>query len=91
MGGTACPAGDERAEREREFAELYRTHDRILREPGASTPATSCSLALRLLERPHVRARVADRHRHVLVDELEDLALRAAAARARRSPPSTAG
>ena len=31
----ALPEGDERAEREREFAGLYATHDRMLREQGA--------------------------------------------------------
>ena len=40
----ALPQGDQRAEREREFAGLYEAHDRMLREQGAWTSAT-CSCA----------------------------------------------
>lgn len=71
---SGLPSGDERAEREREFAQVYRTHDRMLREQGALDAGDLVLLALRLLERPHVRARVADRHRHVLIDDVPDLA-----------------
>lgn len=67
------PAGDERAHREREFAEVYRTHDRMLREQGALDQGDLVLLALGILGRPHVRARVAERYRHVLVDDVQDL------------------
>jgi DNA helicase-2/ATP-dependent DNA helicase PcrA len=70
----ALPAGDERAEREREFAQVYAAHDRMLREQGALDPGDLVLSALDLLERPHVRARVAARFRHVLVDDVQDLA-----------------
>ena len=68
------PAGDERADREREFAEVYRAHDRMLREDGALDAGDLVLLSCSLLERPHVRARVAERYRHVLVDDAQDLA-----------------
>ncbi len=68
------PAGDERAQREREFAQVYRAHDRMLLEQGALDPGDLVLSALDLLERPHVRTRVAARYRHVLVDDVQDLA-----------------
>lgn len=70
----ALPAGDERADREREFAQVYLSHDRMLREQGALDAGDLVLSALALLERPHVRARVAARYRHVLVDDVHDLA-----------------
>ena len=70
----ALPAGDERADREREFAQVYGAHDRMLHEQGALDPGDLVLTALSLLERPHVRARVAARFRHVLVDDVQDLA-----------------
>ena len=70
----ALPAGDERADREREFAQVYAAHDRMLREQGALDPGDLVLSGLDLLERPHVRARVAARFRHVLVDDVQDLA-----------------
>jgi DNA helicase-2/ATP-dependent DNA helicase PcrA len=63
----------ERAEREREFAALYETHDRLMLEQGLLDFGELVLRASELLEqRPHVRARVAGRWRHVLVDDVED-------------------
>jgi DNA helicase-2/ATP-dependent DNA helicase PcrA len=68
------PADDARAKREREFAALYREHDRLLAEQGALDAGDLVLGAHRLLaERPHVRARVTGRFRHVLVDDAQDL------------------
>src|ERR671919_770397 len=62
-----------RACREREFARLYRDHDRLLDERGALDFGDLVLRAFRLLhECPHVRERVAARFRHVLVDEYRD-------------------
>jgi DNA helicase-2/ATP-dependent DNA helicase PcrA len=62
-----------RAGREREFAELFRAHDRLLAEAGTLDYGDLVLHAFRLLrEKPHVRARLAARHRHVLVDDLQD-------------------
>ena len=74
----ALPGGDDaqrmRAAREVEFARLYLDHDRLLAEEGALDAGELVLRAVALLrERPHVRARVAARYRHVLVDELADL------------------
>jgi DNA helicase II / ATP-dependent DNA helicase PcrA len=69
-------AGDERTEREREFAVVYEAHDRMLREQGALDFGDLVLHAVALLrERPHVRARAAARWRHVLVDDAQDLEL----------------
>jgi DNA helicase-2/ATP-dependent DNA helicase PcrA len=63
----------EQSGREREFAALYRAHDRMLAEAGAMDFGDLVLRAFRLLrEKPHVRARLAARYRHVLVDELQD-------------------
>jgi DNA helicase-2/ATP-dependent DNA helicase PcrA len=60
--------------REREFAQLYLAHERLLADAGALDAGDLVLRALRLLrERPHVRARMGARHRHVLVDDLQDL------------------
>jgi DNA helicase-2/ATP-dependent DNA helicase PcrA len=68
------PAGDERAERECEFAAVYEAHDAMLREQGSLDFGDLVLHALGLLrDRPHVRARVAARWRHVLVDDVQDL------------------
>ncbi len=72
------PDGDDaqrmRAAREVEFARLYLDHDRLLAEEGALDAGELVLRAIALLrERPHVRARVAERFRHVLVDEFADL------------------
>jgi DNA helicase II / ATP-dependent DNA helicase PcrA len=65
--------GSERAEREREFAGLFEAHDRLLLEQGLLDFGEVVLRVCELLEqRPHVRARVAGRWRHVLVDDLED-------------------
>ena len=62
-----------RAAREREFADLYAAHDALLAQAGALDFGDLVLHAFRLLrERPHVRARLAERFRHVLVDELQD-------------------
>ena len=62
------------AEREREFAALLTIHDRLLAERGVLDTG---DLVLRahalLVDRPDARARVAERYRHVLVDDHEDL------------------
>ncbi|MFN8161897.1 MAG: ATP-dependent DNA helicase [Solirubrobacterales bacterium] len=73
-------AGDEAAleaaRREREFAELYAAHDRILAEAG-SLDSGDVTLALRRLlsERADVRREIAARFRYTMVDELEDATL----------------
>ncbi|MEA2126789.1 MAG: ATP-dependent helicase UvrD/PcrA [Solirubrobacteraceae bacterium] len=62
-----------RALREREFAEIYATHDRMLAEAGTLDFGDLVLHAFRTLrERPHVRARLGQRYRHVLVDEFQD-------------------
>src|SRR3954452_6330624 len=59
--------------REREFAALFGAHDALLNEAGALDAGDLVLTAFRLLrEKPHVRARVAARFAHVLVDELQD-------------------
>src|ERR671915_180791 len=59
--------------REREFAGLYRDHDRLLDERGALDYGDLVVRAFRLLhECPHVRERTAGRFRHVLVDEYQE-------------------
>jgi DNA helicase-2/ATP-dependent DNA helicase PcrA len=74
----ALPIDDDaqrdRAAREAEFARLYLDHDRLLAQEGALDGGELVLRAIAMLrERPHVRARVAERYRHVLVDELADL------------------
>jgi DNA helicase-2/ATP-dependent DNA helicase PcrA len=59
--------------REREFAELYGAHERMLAEAGTLDVGDLVLHSFRLLRtRAHVRQRLASRHRHVLVDELQD-------------------
>ena len=61
------------ARREREFAAIYRDHDRLLAERGALDAGDLVVRAFRVLhERPHVRRRVAERFGHVLVDDVQD-------------------
>ncbi len=61
------------AAREREFAEVYRAHDRMLAEAGALASGDLVIAALRLLRgHPHVRAGVAARYRHLLVDDVQE-------------------
>jgi len=70
---TLGEADHARAVREREFAELFLAHDRLLAEAGTLDSSDLVLQALRLLrEKPHVRARLIARHRHVLVDDLQD-------------------
>jgi DNA helicase-2/ATP-dependent DNA helicase PcrA len=58
--------------REREFARIYRDHDRLLDERGALDYGDLVLRAFRLLhECPHVRERTARRYRHLLVDEYQ--------------------
>ncbi len=67
---------DPRGEREREFAEVYRSHERMLAETGALDAGDLLLHATRLLdEHPEVRSRVARRFAHVLVDDFQDLDL----------------
>src|SRR3954468_21741412 len=62
-----------RAAREREFAAIYDAHDRMLADAGTLDFGDLVLHAFRLLrEKPHVRARLAARYRHLLVDELQD-------------------
>jgi DNA helicase-2/ATP-dependent DNA helicase PcrA len=75
----ALPLDDDaqrtRAAREVEFAHLYVDHDRLLAEHGALDSGELVLRTIALLRtRPHVRARVGERYRHVLVDEFADLA-----------------
>ena len=86
----AAALPEERA-REREFAALYGAHERMLEEAGTLDVGDLVLQSFRLLRaQAHVRARLAKRHRHVLVDELQDasfaqgLLLRLLADRARR-------
>jgi DNA helicase-2/ATP-dependent DNA helicase PcrA len=68
------PAGEDRAEREREFGAVYATHDRLLARQGALDFGDLVLHAHALLrDKPHVRARAAARYRHLLVDDAQDL------------------
>ena len=68
----AASLPDERV-REREFAELYAAHEGMLAEAGTLDVGDLVLHAFRLLRsKPRVRERLARRHRHVIVDELQD-------------------
>src|SRR3954451_698133 len=70
---SSVAAEKERARREREFADLYASHDRILRESGSLDGGDLVIELERLLrERPDVRREVSTRFEFVMVDELED-------------------
>jgi DNA helicase-2/ATP-dependent DNA helicase PcrA len=76
-GRKAEEAGDEAdretARRELEFAELYMAHDRILAESGSLDRGdVFLALDVLLVERPDVRAALAERFVQVMVDELEE-------------------
>jgi DNA helicase-2/ATP-dependent DNA helicase PcrA len=72
----ALPRDDPRAAQEREFAGLYQAHDRMLSERGALDFGDLLLVAHRLLrDDPAARARAAERHAHVLVDDYQDLDL----------------
>ncbi len=61
------------ASREREFAQVYSDHDKLLAESGALDFGDLILHSFRLLhEKPHVRGRLAERFRQVLVDEYQD-------------------
>src|SRR4051812_16741677 len=62
-----------RAAREREFAQVYADHDRLLAEQGTLDSGDLLLHAIRLLrDKPHVRARVAARWPVVLADDIHD-------------------
>lgn len=68
------PDGEPRTLREREFAQIATTHDRMLDQAGLLDAGEVVLTAQRVLERnDHARARVAARWRHLLVDDLEDV------------------
>ena len=74
---SAAPRTDDAARahaaRELEFAGVYADHDRLLAEQGALDFGELICRAYSLLhEHPHVRRRVAERFKHVLVDEYQD-------------------
>ena len=73
-GRWAATLGEgERAEREREFAEAYAAHERILAEAGALDFGDLVLRAQRLIrDSGRARERLAARFRHVLVDEFQD-------------------
>ncbi len=63
----------ERAQREREFADLYASHDRVLRECGSLDAGDLVIELERLLrERADVRRVLSERFPYLMVDELED-------------------
>ncbi len=71
--GASDDASREAARREREFAELFDAHDRILASAGSLDRgdiflALDCLLA----DRPDARREIATRFRFVMVDELEE-------------------
>ncbi|HEX2088075.1 MAG TPA: ATP-dependent helicase, partial [Solirubrobacteraceae bacterium] len=65
----------ETAEREREFAQLFADHDRLLAEQGTLDVGDLVLRAIDLLNDPSAGGRCRARFRHVLVDEYEDLDL----------------
>jgi DNA helicase-2/ATP-dependent DNA helicase PcrA len=74
----ALPEGAEAertgAAREREFAAVFAAHERMLSVACTLDGGDLVLTAVRLLrEKAHVRARTAERWRHLLVDDLEDL------------------
>ncbi|HEX6388471.1 MAG TPA: ATP-dependent helicase, partial [Solirubrobacteraceae bacterium] len=61
------------SDREREFAALYREHERMLAEQGLIDHGELVARANALLaDHPHVCARCGARFRHVLVDDAQD-------------------
>ncbi|HEX8122312.1 MAG TPA: ATP-dependent DNA helicase [Solirubrobacteraceae bacterium] len=65
----------ETAEREKEFAQLFTDHDRLLGEQGTLDVGDLVLRAIDLLGDPAAGARCRERFAHVLVDEYEDLDL----------------
>ncbi|MEA2479850.1 MAG: ATP-dependent helicase UvrD/PcrA, partial [Thermoleophilaceae bacterium] len=71
--GATSDAERAHAGRELEFARVYADHDALLAERGALDFGDLALHAFRLLhEKPHVRERLASRHRHLLVDEFQE-------------------
>ncbi|HXF31500.1 MAG TPA: ATP-dependent DNA helicase [Solirubrobacterales bacterium] len=69
----ADEADRETARRELEFAELYTAHDQILAESGSLDRGdVFLALDVLLVERPDVRAAIAERFAQLMVDELEE-------------------
>ena len=67
-------ASEQEQEREREFAQIYAAHDRMLSEQALLDEGELVLRATALLEdKPQVRERTHARFQHVLVDDLEDL------------------
>jgi DNA helicase II / ATP-dependent DNA helicase PcrA len=61
------------ASQEREFAQLYLDHDRMLSERGTPDSGELLVRVCALLDESQpVRSRVAERYRHVLVDDFQD-------------------
>ncbi len=68
------------ARREAEFARLYADHESLLRARGAVDAGGLVLAAFDLLhQRPHVRARLAERFTAVLVDDFQDVTFAEAA------------
>ncbi|MDQ3741867.1 MAG: ATP-dependent helicase, partial [Actinomycetota bacterium] len=65
----------ETAEREREFAQLFADHDRLLADQGTLDVGDLVLRAIDLLGDPAAGVRCRERFAHVLVDEFEDLDL----------------
>jgi DNA helicase-2/ATP-dependent DNA helicase PcrA len=65
--GETASAG---SERDREFAAVYRTHERLLRERGVLDAGDRVIVCVRMLERePSLAQELAAGHRHLLVDD----------------------
>jgi DNA helicase-2/ATP-dependent DNA helicase PcrA len=54
------------------FARLYREHERMLTSHGALDEGEILLRTVSLLREPRVAAGIASRHRHLLIDDLED-------------------
>jgi DNA helicase-2/ATP-dependent DNA helicase PcrA len=66
--------GEAQTDREREFAQIYLAHDRMLSEQALLDEGELVLRAHALLtDKPHVRERTCARFRHVLVDDLGEL------------------
>jgi len=58
------------SDRDREFAAVFRTHDRLLRERGVLDRGDGLIACVRMLERePAIACALASRHPHLLVDD----------------------
>ncbi|MDQ6836168.1 MAG: ATP-dependent helicase [Actinomycetota bacterium] len=72
----SLPADSAQGSREREFADIYRTHERMLSESGARDAGDLVSHAISLARRQPTLARRFD---HLLVDDAQELDLAPAA------------